>query len=139
MEYQKRRDTLRDFAGKEGFELIEHDEYGLHSFLEHTISDYTQRCQYCYLSRLEKVAEHAAAHGFDSFSSTLLYSRYQKHEQIIEIARQMAVKYSVDFFYQDWRVLWQEGIRLSKAAGMYRQPYCGCIFSEEERYREKIQ
>jgi predicted adenine nucleotide alpha hydrolase (AANH) superfamily ATPase len=64
----------------------------------------------------------------------LLYSRYQKHERIVEIANAMAEKYQVPFFYRDWRPLWEEGIRLSKESGMYRQKYCGCIFSEEERY-----
>ncbi|HPF09242.1 MAG: epoxyqueuosine reductase QueH [Candidatus Cloacimonetes bacterium] len=138
LEYQKRRDTLRDFAANRGFELLEYDEYGLHQFLQNTIDKIDQRCEYCYQSRLEKVAQLASEKGFDAFSSTLLYSRYQKHERIIEIARQMSSKYQVDFYYEDWRQLWQEGIRLSKEAAMYRQQYCGCIFSEEDRYREQI-
>lgn len=138
LEYQKRRDTLRDFAMKEGFELIEHDEYGLHSFLQNTLDRIEERCEYCYRSRLEKAAQIASERGFEAFSSTLLYSRYQQHELMIAIAEEMAAKYRVAFFYEDWRALWQEGIRLSKEAGMYRQQYCGCIFSEEERYREQI-
>ncbi|MDD3524477.1 MAG: epoxyqueuosine reductase QueH, partial [Candidatus Cloacimonetes bacterium] len=68
----------------------------------------------------------------------LFCSRYQKHDRIIAICEELAARHSLDFFYEDWRTLWQEGIRLSKAAGMYRQQYCGCIFSEEERYREQI-
>ncbi|HQQ68289.1 MAG TPA: epoxyqueuosine reductase QueH [Candidatus Cloacimonadota bacterium] len=138
LEYQKRRDTLRDFAAREGFELIEAGEYGLHSFLQNTLDNIDQRCEYCYLTRLEKTAQLAAERGFDAFGSTLLYSRYQKHERIIEIARAMSDKYGVPFFYEDWRSLWQDGIRLSKEAGMYRQQYCGCIFSEEDRYNEQI-
>lgn len=138
LEYQKRRDTLREFAAQQGFELIEHDEYGLHSFLQNTLERFDERCEYCYQSRLEKVAEVAAERGFDAFSSTLLYSRYQKHDRIIAIAHQMSLEHKVGFFYEDWRSLWQEGIKLSKAAGMYRQQYCGCIFSEEDRYREQI-
>jgi len=137
-EYQKRRDTLRDFAAKESFELIEYDEYGLHSFLQHTLDRVDQRCEYCYISRIEKVAQEAAERGFDAFSSTLLYSRYQNHDRIIALAEEMSRTYQVGFFYEDWRKLWQEGIRLSKEAGMYRQQYCGCIFSEEDRYRERI-
>ena len=137
-EYQKRRDTLRDFATKESFELIEYDEYGLHSFLQNTLDRVDQRCEYCYISRIEKVAQEAAERGFDAFSSTLLYSRYQNHDRIIALAEEMSRTYQVGFFYEDWRKLWQEGIRLSKEAGMYRQQYCGCIFSEEDRYRERI-
>nr|MDK2850870.1 epoxyqueuosine reductase [Candidatus Cloacimonadota bacterium] len=138
-EYQKRRDTLREFSATEGFELVEADGYGLREFLYHTIEDIESRCNYCYLSRIEAVAKAAFEGGYDAFSTTLLYSKYQKHELIIQIAREMSQKYQVEFFYDDWRLLWKEGIKLSKAAGMYRQQYCGCIFSEEERYRERIQ
>lgn len=102
------------------------------------MDDISQRCEYCYLSRLEATAKLASQGGYDAFTTTLLYSRYQKHERIIEIAEEMSKKYNVAFFYEDWRSLWQEGIRLSKEESMYRQQYCGCIFSEEERYREQI-
>ena len=138
LEYQKRRDALRDYSQTEGFELIEQGQYALVEFLNSTLSDISARCEYCYRTRIEGTAKIAAEGGFDAFSSTLLYSRYQKHEDIIAFSKEMAEKYKVDFFYEDWRALWQEGIRLSKAAGMYRQQYCGCIFSEEERYSEQV-
>ncbi len=80
------------------------------------------------------MAKTAKEKGFDAFSTTLLYSRYQKHEMIKTIASEMAMRYEVDFYYEDFRPLWQKGIELSKAAGMYRQQYCGCIFSERDRY-----
>lgn len=139
LEYQKRRDTLRDFALKEGFELIEAGDYGLVSFLENTLSDIDSRCGYCYRTRLGAVAKVAKERGFDAFSSTLLYSRYQNHELMKAICYELSALYDIEFYYEDWRKLWQEGIRLSKAEGMYRQQYCGCIFSEEERYREQVQ
>ncbi len=139
LEYQKRRDALREFSRQENIELLEEDSYGLRDFLANTLKDSSERCNYCYNSRLEAVAKLAAAKGFDAFSTTLLYSKYQKHELIVDIALQMSARYSVEFFYRDWRSLWQEGIKLSKEAGMYRQQYCGCIFSEEDRYREQIQ
>lgn len=138
LEYQKRHETLQDFCQKEDIPLLEVDEYGLQSFLKATLSDIPARCVYCYDVRLDALAKAAAEGGFDAFSTTLLYSRYQKHELIISTAKAMAAKYGVDFYYEDWRVLWQKGIQLSKAAGMYRQQYCGCIFSEEDRYREQI-
>ncbi len=138
-EYQMRRNTLRDFAAEQGFELVEAGDYGLTEFLCHTIDDIDSRCEYCYLARIEAVAKTASEGAYDAFSTTLLYSKYQNHELMIQIANQMSRKYQVDFFYEDWRLLWKEGIQLSKAAGMYRQQYCGCIFSEEERYRERIQ
>lgn len=138
MEYQKRRDALREFTGKEGIPLFEEDHYGLVGFLEQTLNNIDERCDYCYRTRLEATALRAVQEGYPAFTTTLLYSRFQKHDRIIAICEELAARHSLDFFYQDWRTLWQEGIRLSKAAGMYRQQYCGCIFSEEERYREQI-
>lgn len=138
MEYQKRRDALREFTDKEGIPLFEEDHYGLVGFLEQTLNNIDERCDYCYRTRLEATALRAVQEGYPAFTTTLLYSRYQKHDRIIAICEELAARHSLDFFYQDWRTLWQEGIRLSKAAGMYRQQYCGCIFSEEERYREQV-
>lgn len=138
MEYQKRRDALREFTGKEGIPFFEEDHYGLVGFLEQTLNNIDERCDYCYRTRLEATALRAVQEGYPAFTTTLLYSRYQKHDRIIAICEELAARHSLDFFYEDWRTLWQEGIRLSKAAGMYRQQYCGCIFSEEERYREQI-
>lgn len=138
LEYQKRRDALREFTGKEGIPLFEEDHYGLVGFLEQTLNNIDERCDYCYRTRLEATALRAVQEGYPAFTTTLLYSRFQKHDRIIAICEELAARHSLDFFYEDWRTLWQEGIRLSKAAGMYRQQYCGCIFSEEERYREQI-
>ncbi len=137
-EYKARLDTLKTYAEKEGFPLILQDEYGLVDFVTNVISDLERRCEYCYRVRLAAVARYASEHGFDAFSTTLLYSKYQKHELIQSIATLMAHRYRVRFFYRDWRELWQEGVRLSKAEQMYRQKYCGCIFSEEVRYLGSI-
>ncbi|MFA5509859.1 MAG: epoxyqueuosine reductase QueH [Candidatus Cloacimonadaceae bacterium] len=133
-EYKARKNALEEFSRQEGFPLIINDEYGLEEFVKEVIDDIDQRCAHCYEVRLEAAAKLAKEEGFDAFSSTLLYSRYQKHELIIETAERMAARYDIPFFYRDWRGLWQKGIELSKEAGMYRQKYCGCIFSEAERY-----
>lgn len=138
LEYQKRRDALRDYTAKEGIELIEHNEYGLQRFLAATLKDVQNRCTWCYETRLEAVAKTAREQGFEAFSTTLLYSRYQNHQLIVDTALQMSARYEVEFYYQDWRTVWQTGIQLSKAESMYRQQYCGCIFSEEDRYREQV-
>lgn len=133
-EYRLRLQALKDFAEREGFPLIVKDVYGLRDFVRAVAGDLDSRCEHCYRVRLETAAKTAAEEGFEAFSTTLLYSRYQKHELIREIARQMADKYGTSFYYRDWRELWDEGKRLSLEAGMYRQKYCGCVFSEEERY-----
>ena len=72
--------------------------------------------------------------GFEAFTASLLYSRYQRHDEIRTLGEQIGSEYGVTFYYQDFRSGWQEGIRLSKEPGLYRQQYCGCIYSEKERY-----
>ena len=90
------------------------------------------RCRRCYRDRLEPAARLARARGFDAFSSSLLYSRYQHHETIVEEAERAAALASSHFLYRDFRPFWQEGIELSKAMGLYRQKWCGCILSKGE-------
>ncbi len=133
-EYRSRLESLKSFATREGFPLILKDEYGLKAFLKEVGNDSDSRCERCYSVRLEEAAQVALEHGCDAFSTTLLYSKYQKHELIREIGEAIAGERGIRFYYRDWRPLWDEGVRLSKEEEMYRQKYCGCIFSEEERY-----
>ncbi|BDV43895.1 hypothetical protein GURASL_28180 [Geotalea uraniireducens] len=133
-EYVRRRDTVREYGERTGLPLVWRDEYRLDEFLGAVADRPAGRCSYCYASRLEAVAAAAAALGFPAFSSSLLYSRYQKHDEIRALAEQAAVRHGVVFLYDDYRRGWQEGIRLSKELGLYRQQYCGCIYSERDRY-----
>ncbi len=115
--------------------------YGLHTYLRQ-IGDNTRqerRCPICYRMRLERTAELAAQKGFRAFSTTLLYSRYQIHELIREMGREIASRFNLDFFYHDFREGWTKGIEASRSLNIYRQPYCGCIFSEQERYQKKAE
>jgi len=74
---------------------------------------------------------------FDRFSTTLLYSKFQMHDAIRKTAEAIAMDVGIPFHYQDFRIGWSEGIAVSKQMGMYRQSYCGCIYSEKERYFRK--
>jgi len=132
---------LNDFAKSENLSLTSVDEYGLRVFLNevysHTDSDSIsrpQRCKKCYRIRLEKTADFASREGYSAFSTTLLISPYQDHEEIKRVGEETAEKYGVDFLYRDFRQLFREGQSAARAANMYMQKYCGCIFSEEERY-----
>ena len=71
---------------------------------------------------------------FDAFTTTLLYSKFQKHEQIRTIGEAVGKAVGVPFHYRDFRTGWSEGVEVSKRLGMYRQQYCGCIYSEKERF-----
>jgi predicted adenine nucleotide alpha hydrolase (AANH) superfamily ATPase len=138
-EYKARRDTLAQFAKDEGLELILEDEYGLRAFIAGLTGNFDvgdgSRCSYCYRLRLDRAAAYAASRGYDCFSTTLLISPYQKHDAIREIAGEMAEKHGVQFLYRDFRPGFREGQGKARARGFYMQKYCGCIFSEEERYR----
>ena len=136
-EYLRRRDAVLQMAEQEALQLIMRDEYELERFLAIVAQQPDKRCSYCYSSRLRATAEVAAEEGFEAFSASLLYSRYQKHDEIRELGEQVGREYGVAFYYQDFRPGWQEGIRLSKELGLYRQQYCGCIYSEKERYLPK--
>jgi epoxyqueuosine reductase len=133
-EYVRRRDAVRQFSGEQGLEVVWRDEYLLEDFLAAVASEPGKRCGYCYLSRMEDAAKTAAALGYPAFSTTLLYSRYQNHDLIREAGERLAAANGISFHYDDWRRGWRRGIDESKRMGMYRQQYCGCIYSEKERY-----
>ena len=137
-EYRKRLDTVQAFAGQEEVPVTVRDEYRLEEFLAAVAAAPALRCRYCYESRLEETARAAADDGFSAWSTSLLYSRYQRHDEICELAGKLSQRYGVSFYYDDYRTGWQEGIRLSKELGMYRQQYCGCIYSEKERYALRL-
>ncbi len=137
LEFQQRLNTVKDYAEAIELEVIYNETYALEDFLAEVAPQPTARCTYCYQSRLQEAAEYAAEHGFDAFSSSLLYSRYQNHAMIRDLGLELARHYGVQFYYNDFRTGWQEGIRLSKSMGLYRQQYCGCIYSEKERYHPR--
>ena len=138
-EYARRRDTAIQMAEQESMPLIVRDDYDLEGFLANVAAEPEKRCSYCYSSRLRGAAEAAAKGGFDAFTASLLYSRYQKHDEIRTLGEQIGSEFGVNFYYQDFRSGWQEGIRLSKELELYRQQYCGCIYSEKERYWQQGQ
>lgn len=132
-EYKARRDCLKEYAKLVGVELIIEDAYGLDEFVCNVADKLTTRCEdYCYPKRLRKAMEYAKQNGFDTVSTTLLYSIYQKHEYIEELMYGLANEIGLDFLYRDFREGWQEGQDTARAIGLYMQKYCGCVFSEEE-------
>ncbi len=84
--------------------------------------------------RLSVAAAETRTRGLPAYTTSLLYSRYQKHDLLRGVALETAAEHGVEFFYEDYRRGWREGIVESKAMGLYRQQYCGCIYSERERY-----
>ena len=136
-EYRARHDTLIEYAKSINMELALIDDYGLREFVKNVADNIEGRCEYCYRVRLEKAAEYARDNGFDSFTTTLLISPYQNHEMIIKTAEEAAKKYGVKFLYRDFRPYFREGQTKAREMGFYMQKYCGCVFSEEDRYIKK--
>ena len=140
-EWDMRLKAAEEFAARSEMKIITDKHYMLRDFLRRALAAEqveNGRCRMCYTWRLEETARYAAENGFDAFTSTLFYSIYQQHELMKETAEHFAKVYGVKFHYEDFRPGWQEGIDMSVEMGLYRQPYCGCIFSEEERYSREL-
>lgn len=138
-EYRARRDALADYAASIGLALTVRDDYGLRDFVRAVAGDLDRRCGHCYTCRLEETARYAAANGFASFSTTLLVSPYQDHEGIRQAGEALAERCGVRFLYRDFRPGFRQGQGKARELGLYMQKYCGCVFSEEERYARQIQ
>ncbi len=142
MEYKARRDTLKEYAESLNLDAIFDEDYGLDEFCKNVVCDISNRCtNYCYPVRLRKTFEYAKEHGYDSVTTTLLYSIYQNHDFIKEYMEKLSQEYGIKFLYRDFRIGFREGQAKARELGLYMQKYCGCIFSEEMRYynRNSIQ
>ena len=139
-EYRARRNCLREYAQTIDLSLIEKNDYALRPFIRSVAEDIERRCGKCYEIRLFEAAKQAKEGGFDSFTSSLFISPYQNHELMRETAERAAEEYGVDFLYRDFRPYFRAGQDFAREHGFYMQKYCGCVFSEEERYlkRNKI-
>ena len=139
-EYRARRNCLREYAQEIGLPLIEKNDYALRPFVREVAEDIANRCGKCYEIRLFETARQAAELGFDSFTSSLFISPYQNHDLMLETAQRAAREYGVEFLYRDFRPYFRDGQTFARENGFYMQKYCGCVFSEEERYlkRNKI-
>ncbi len=136
-EWARRKEALETLAEAEGLRLLPPGEYDVVSWLRQVAFREAERCRICYHLRLRHTALLAKRGRFDGFTTTLLYSKFQRHDLIAEVAGAVSSETGVRFVYRDWREGWKEGVEASKAMGLYRQSYCGCIYSEQERYRPK--
>jgi predicted adenine nucleotide alpha hydrolase (AANH) superfamily ATPase len=132
-ERERRLQTLKDYANSNGIPLEIDEEYPLEENIR-MLLDADNRCYACFEDRLSATAAQAAELGIENFSTTLSVSPYQ-NQSFIQSAGKIAEKESgVRFVYRDFREFYRNSIRISWEAGMYRQPYCGCVFSERDRY-----
>jgi|UniRef100_A0A7C5ALK3 predicted adenine nucleotide alpha hydrolase (AANH) superfamily ATPase len=133
-EFLRRKQALADYADTVGLSVIWEPGYEVEEYFRQVAFREGERCRLCYALRLARAVRTAREQGFEAFTTTLLYSRYQKHDLIREIAEELGSQAQLVFYYEDFRKGWSEGVTKSKEMGLYRQPYCGCLFSERERY-----
>ena len=139
-EYRARRNCLREYAEAVKLPLVEKNDYALRPFVREVAQDIQNRCVKCYEMRLFETAKAAKEGGFDSFTSSLFISPYQNHALMMEVAARAGETWGVEFLYRDFRPLFKAGQEKAREQDFYMQKYCGCVFSEEERYlkRNKI-
>lgn len=130
----KREDTLKTWSDNIGLKVIYQEGYEIENFFRDVAYRESKRCSICYYKRMKASALIAKKGKFNAFSTTLLYSKFQNHEEIVSISESVSQETGVPFYYHDFRKGWKEGIETSKKLEMYRQKYCGCIYSEKERY-----
>ena len=133
-EYARRRDAAREMSASLGLRMLWKEDVEIKDWLRQMAFREEFRCELCYHLRLTQAAAYARQGKFDYFSSSIFYSRQQKHELAREVAEAVAKEQRVGFLYRDFRPGWKQGIERSIEIKLYRQQYCGCIFSEYERY-----
>ena len=133
-EFVRRRDALLLWAREDDREIIIDERYLLEDYLRMVSNHEQERCPLCYRMRLEETALKAKEKGIENISTTLLISPYQKHELLREMGETIAGEHGLHFVYEDFRPGFRESMRLAREKGLYMQGYCGCIYSEKERY-----
>ena len=132
-EFKRRLDALKEWAPSVGLPVVYRDDYPLENNIRMLLGG-DNRCFSCFLDRMEKTAGHASDNGIRLFTSTLSVSPYQNHELLIDAGEKASELNKTEFLYRDFRSSYRRSIDLSREANIYRQPYCGCVFSERDRY-----
>jgi predicted adenine nucleotide alpha hydrolase (AANH) superfamily ATPase len=139
LEHEARQQALVTLTQKFEVPLITIDGYDMPEYFKRVAGHGEERCAHCFEMLLAKAADVAIANGFNAFTTTLLISPWQKHELIKETGEKVAREKGIPFIYVDLRKHYSDSRRITKPLNLYRQPYCGCIYSEYERYQERAQ
>jgi hypothetical protein len=134
LEFRRRLKSVRALADQEGLELLYDDAYDPKAFLSAVPWDRPERCLACYRMRLGETVRIAAERGFGAMTTTLLASEHQDHDAVRRIGEELALERGLAFHYEDWRPLAARGHEEAGRRSLYRQQYCGCLFSETERF-----
>jgi len=134
LEHQHRLESMESLAQEANLPLIITEGYDVIDYFRQVAGHESQRCQYCFSLRLLKTAETAHQRGFDAFTTSLLISPHQKHDLLREIGNKISKEKGINFLYADLRKRYSDSRHMTKGLSLYRQQYCGCVYSEWERY-----
>ncbi|MGC8972186.1 MAG: epoxyqueuosine reductase QueH [bacterium] len=136
-EYILRGEALKNYLSNNIPLLI--GDYIPSTHLKLVINSLDNRCELCYTLRLRETVRKAKELEIKHFSTTLLVSPYQNHDKIREIGERLAEEDgNIEFHYEDFRIGWRDSQKVADELGIYKQKYCGCIFSEYERFEKKV-
>ena len=144
-EYLKRKEELKRLIKDVNYQIEIMDcDYEKEKFIEIALGledkkEGDIRCYKCYKLRLEKTAIVAKENNFDYFTTTLSISPYKNSNWLNEIGEELATKYNINYLYADFKKKngYKRSIELSNIYHLYRQDYCGCIYSKVERDKIK--
>lgn len=149
-EYQKRIHELERFAGEAPFAknvVIAEGEYEPKVFFDMAKGleqepERGERCRRCYEMRMRRAARYAKENGYDLFTTTLSVSPHKNAAWLNEIGGRLSEELAVGYLFSDFKKKngYARSISLSKEYGLYRQDYCGCVYSRaeaEKRRRER--
>jgi predicted adenine nucleotide alpha hydrolase (AANH) superfamily ATPase len=134
LEHQYRLESMQTLAQELKLPMIVAEGYDIIEYFRRVVGHESERCRYCFDLRLSKTAETARQNGFNAFTSTLLISPHQKHDTLREIGNKISDEEGIEFLYADLRKRYSDSRHMTKPLNLYRQQYCGCVYSEWERY-----
>lgn len=129
---------MQEYSQRIGLPVMWPPEEEMESFFRQVAFHEGERCRICYQMRLGRTAETARAQRYEAFSTTLLISPYQRHDLLREVGFEVAEETGVLFYYKDLRPGWKWSRQHARQLGLYRQTYCGCLYSQKERQLEKM-
>lgn len=136
-EHQYRLESLKKLAQAMDLPLIIAEGYDMPEYFRRVAGKESQRCRVCFDLRLTRTAETARENDFDAFTTTLLISPHQQHDTLLKTGNLIAEEKSIRFLYADLRKRYSDSRHITKPMELYRQQYCGCIYSEWERYADQ--
>lgn len=136
-EFQKRLDSFKVLINEDNLSAYSETGYNPEIFLNRITGREKNRCDVCYSLRLSASAGFAKEIEADAFTTTLLCSPYQDLDLIKATGEDVAIRHKIPFYYQDFKPGFRKAHETAKIRGLYLQGYCGCIYSEKERYYKK--